>query len=287
MAASTETTGLFKIGAAPVLALLGVTTALVVENDASDDARRLGEWLTEAGLELVTVRPHAGDPLPTNLDGHAALVVLGGHQRAYPDQSGEPGSPWFPALEGLLRVAVGDHVPTLAICLGAQLLARAHGGAVAPAAAGPEIGPRLVARRDAAEHDPLFARVPFAPDVLQWHHDEITELPSEAVLLAASTRYPVQAFRIGDRSWGLQFHIECDAAMVADWASTSEQELAELGQAPEELVAKASAVLIDIEEAWQPFVARFAALALGQLAASRTGPGIRPAGGRTLPLLGQ
>ena len=56
------------------------------------------------------------------------------------------------------------------------------------------------------------------PDVIQWHHDEITELPAGAVLLAASTRYPHQAFRLGDRAWGLQFHIECDPAMIADWA---------------------------------------------------------------------
>ena len=121
-------------------------TALVVENDPTDDARRLGDWLTGAGLALETVRPHAGEPLPESLAGYAAFVVLGGDQHAYPDEAGVAGAPWFAALERLLRRAVRHRVPTLAICLGGQLLATAHGGVVERSAAGPEIGPRLVAR---------------------------------------------------------------------------------------------------------------------------------------------
>lgn len=268
-----------------------MATALVVENDRGDDIRRLGSWLTEAGLELATVRPHAGEPLPP-LDPYAALVVLGGGQRAYPGPAAAPGDTagpprpdrprgaWFGQLEQLLRTAVRHRVPTLGICLGAQLLATAHGGTVAPAAAGPQLGPRLVGRRDAADQDPLFRWVPLAPDVIQWHYDEITELPFGAVLLAAATHYPHQAFRLGDRAWGLQFHIECDPAMVAGWAGAphSAAALAERGRRPEDLVAAAEAVMIDLEEVWQPFAARFAALALGTLEG--------PAAPRRLPLVG-
>ncbi|RKN50919.1 type 1 glutamine amidotransferase [Micromonospora endolithica] len=255
-----------------------MATALVIENDPTDDLRRLGEWLTEAGLDLWVVRPHAGDELPADLEGWSALVVLGGDQQAYPRADGTPGAPWFPALEGLLRKAVRHRVPTLAICLGAQLLATAHAGTVERSPSGPEVGPGVVGRRDAAERDPLFRYVPLIPDVLQWHSDEITELPAAATLLAASTRHPHQAFRLGDRAWGLQFHIECDTAMIADWSSGSEL-LAELGYDPELVVAACDAVMVDVEEVWQPFAARFAALALGELddAATR----------RTLPLLGQ
>src|SRR5207248_2536089 len=144
----------------------------------SSPARRLGGWVTEGGLALEVCRPHAGDPLPEQLDGYAALVVLGGEQPAYPAPDGTPGAPWFPALEGLLRKAVRYEVATLGVCLGGQLLAAALGGTVERSAAGPEIGPRLVARRDAAERDALWAPVPLAPDVLQSHLDEITELPA-------------------------------------------------------------------------------------------------------------
>jgi GMP synthase-like glutamine amidotransferase len=260
-----------------------VGTALVIENDPSDDLRLLGEWLTEAELELTVLRPHAGDPLPETLDGYLALVVLGGDQSAYADAAGSPGAAWFPALEGLLRKAVRNRVPTLGVCLGGQLLATAHGGLVERSTSGPEIGPGLVARRDAADTDPLFRYVPLIPDVIQWHRDEITELPIGAVLLAASSRYPHQAFRLGDRAWGLQFHIESDAAMIADWAASDAAVLAELGYDPEVVVAATADILGDVEEVWQPFAARFAALALGALPnADIPNPGT----GRTLPLLG-
>jgi len=251
--------------------------ALVIENDPTDDARRLGVWLTEAGLELVTLRPYAGDALPADLDGFDAFVVLGGDQHAYPDADGRPGAPWFDDLESLLRKAVRTKVATLGVCLGGQLLAAAHGGMVERSAAGPEIGARLIARRDAAERDPIWKYVPFAPDVLQWHHDEITELPIGAVLLAASTRYPHQAFRLGERAWGVQFHLECDVDMIAAWAATNGDVLADLGLTAAEVVAGSAAVVDDMEEVWQPFAARFAAAARGELVTTQS---------RSLPLLG-
>ncbi|HEX6969691.1 MAG TPA: type 1 glutamine amidotransferase [Micromonosporaceae bacterium] len=255
-----------------------MATALVIENDPTDDVRRLGEWLTEAGLRLRVLRAHAGEPLPRDLDGFAALVVLGGRQSVLPAPDGDPGAPWFPELEGLLRKAVRNRVPTLGICLGAQLLAAAHAGIVERSPSGPEIGPALVGKRDAADNDPLFKWVPMMPDVFQWHQDEIVELPRGAVLLAASTHYPNQAFRLGDRAWGLQFHIECDTDMIATWASASPL-VDEIGADPEALVAACDAVMADVEDVWQPFAVRFAALALGEL-----DDDVRPS--RNLPLLG-
>lgn len=251
----------------------------MIENDPSDDPRRLGEWLTEAGLQLTVLRPYAGDALPETLDDYLALIVLGGDQSVAGD-----GADWFPALEGLLRKAVRNRVPTLGVCLGGQLLANAHGGLVERSTSGPEIGPGLVGKRDAADTDPLFKWVPLLPDVIQWHSDEITELPLSAVLLAASSRFPHQAFRLGERAWGLQFHIECDAEMIAAWTVSDRALLDELGYDPEVVVGAVAEVLADVEEVWQPFAARFAALALGTLPdADIPVPGnIRP-----LPLLGQ
>lgn len=218
----------------------------MIENDPARDARRLGQWLAEAGLTPTTVRPHAGDPVPDNPDGYAAVVVLGG---------GEPDRAWFPAVRTLLRRAVRTRTPTLAVGRGAELLASAHGGVVAPPLAGPARGPALVARRDAAEADPIFARVPFTPDVIQWLDEEITELPAGAELLAASVRYPHQAFRIGPCAWGLHFHIETEPGMLAEWAGPADPEAAQ------RLVAAAEAVDEELAEAWQPFVVRFAGLA--------------------------
>ena len=117
----------------------------------------------------------------------------------------------------------------------------------------------------------------FRSDVIKWHRDEIAELPAGAVLLAASTRYPHQAFRMGDRAWGLQFHIECDADMIASWAADNTSTLADLGTDADSVVAQCAAVLDDIEDVWQPFASRFAAVARGTL-------DVLPA--RSLPLLG-
>jgi len=259
-----------------------VVTALVIENDSSADLRRLGDWLAEAGLGLTVLRPYRGDPLPDTLDGYGAFVVLGGEQHAYPGPDGAPGAAWFPALESLLRKAVRHRVPTLGVCLGSQLLATAHGGVVERSTSGPEIGPALVGKRDAADTDPLFKWVPLMPDVIQWHRDEITELPLNAVLLAASGTYPHQAFRLGDRAWGLQFHIECDAEMIQAWAASDRATIDELGYDEEAVVYHTAAALPDVEEVWQPFAARFASLALGTLPDAD----IPNPTGTTLPLLG-
>lgn len=255
------------------------TTALVIESDPTDDARRLGDWLTDAGLALDVRRAYAGDALPDDLDEFAALVVLGGGQHVYPSADGEPGAAWFPATEGLLRKAVRHKVPTLGVCLGGQLLAQAHGGTVEASPAGPEIGPGLVARRDAAERDVLWSGVPFVPDVLQWHFDEISELPLGATLLATSSRYAHQAFRLGDRAWGTQFHIECDTAQFAGWVDSNRADLADRGIDADTLIGRVDGLMDDLFEVWQPFARRFADLALGRLEpATDTRP--------SLPLLG-
>ena len=247
----------------------------MVENDPTSPLGHLTEWLTDAGLSLEVVRAHAGEPLPGDLAGRAAFVVLGGEQHAYPGPDGTPGAPWFPTLEGLLRRAVRDRVPTLGVCLGAQLLAYAHSGTVEPSPVGPEIGAGLVAKRDAAEADPLFGPVPMLPDVVQWHFDDITELPLGALLLAASTDHPVQAFRLGTSAWGVQFHLEVAQETFASWAAASPE------RAGPEVVARVGALQDDLFEVWHPFATRFASVALGEIAA----PAPQPA--RRLPLFGQ
>jgi GMP synthase-like glutamine amidotransferase len=172
---------------------------LVVQNSASDPVGRLGEWFQTAGLAVDVVE---GPDLPANLDGVPGVVVLGGDMGAHDDDI----APWLPHERALLREAVDREVPTLAICLGAQLLAAATGGRVQPDPDGPEIGAQLVAKRTAASRDPLFAAVPITPDVHQWHYDAITVLPPGAILLASSPRGEHQAFRLGRLSWAVQFH---------------------------------------------------------------------------------
>jgi len=238
--------------------------ALVVTHSQSEGPGTLAQWLPAAGVELDLVSPWQGDKLRGRLDGHDALVVLGGPQSAYDDHS----APWLPATKQLLRTAVSVGLPTLGICLGAQLLAEATGGRVAKGSAGIEAGPRLVAKRDAAWQDPLFDQVPLTPTVVQWHEDAVVELPPAALLLASSSKYVNQAFRVGPCAWGLQFHIETPAAMVRYWGEHYSAAVLAAGLDPRALAERAVAELDEVEACWRPAVERFAALAQGRVRTS-------------------
>jgi GMP synthase-like glutamine amidotransferase len=215
---------------------------LVVEVDPSDPVGRLGDWLTDAGLEFDVVTA------PVALDGYAGLVVLGGPQSANDAE--------LDAHRQLLRDAVTAELPTLGVCLGAQLLAAANGGRVERSADGPEIGAQLVAKRSAAGTDPLFGSLPITPDVLQWHYDAITVLPPGAVHLASSPVCENQAFRLGRLAWGIQFHIETTPEIVRSWAAKDADALGEYDL--DLTLSRAEAAHVDIEEVWRPFLHTFA-----------------------------
>lgn len=241
---------------------------MVIENDRSDDARRLGDWLTDAGLELDIRRPYDGDSLPERLTDHGGLLVLGGPQSAYDTPVEGTNTAWFGSLGGLLRSCVSQGTPVLGVCLGAQLLAHATGGRVARDPDGYDIGPRLVGKRDVAGDDPLFADVPLVPDALECHQDQITALPPGAVVLAASPRTPYEAFRVGERAWGIQFHFECDLPQFTGWLAHHLDDLP-AGVDADDLAAAVDRVLPDMLETWRPMAERFAALVRGEGPARR------------------
>jgi GMP synthase (glutamine-hydrolysing) len=234
-----------------------VARLLVVVPSETDPPGRLGEWLRAAGLELDERHLRAGDPLPADLDGHDGLVVLGGPQSSLDDP---PASPELVGVRALLRRAIDADVPTLAICLGAQLLAAVGGGRTRVGVDGPEVGATLVAKRDAADRDPVFGPVPLSPDVIQWHHDEISELPPGSTLLAGNPHYANQAFRVGRHVYGLQFHIETTPEIVRAWAETDPVGVAASPHDLETLCARATAAHPDVEDVWAPFAGRFADL---------------------------
>ena len=241
----------------PFHKLTSVTRLLVVVPSDTDPPTRLGDWLREAGLELDVRRLSTGEPLPADLTGFDGLLVLGG-----PQSSLDPAevSPELVGVRALLAQAVAADVPTLAVCLGAQLLAQVGGGSTRVGAGGPEVGAALVAKRDAADADPLFGPLPLSPDVLEWHHDEIDRLPPGATLLASNPRYDNQAYRVGQHVYGLQFHIETDEALVRRWAESDAVGVAASGYDVETVCARAAAVHPDLAEVWAPFAARFAGL---------------------------
>ena len=196
--------------------------AIVVEHAEHEGAGLVGEALEAGGLRLEVVRTWAGDPLPTRDGaGYDLVLVLGGPQSAND-----------PALDGeaaLLAASTRAGRPTIGICLGAQLLARGLGACVRRGPA-PEIGIFPIALHEAGKKEPLLAGLDGAP-IFQWHFDTF-DLPDDAVLLASSARYAHQAFRVGARGFGVQFHPECSRAMRVDWATRGADELRAVGVDP-------------------------------------------------------
>lgn len=236
------------------------TRILVVQPDEAVPVGTLGEWLQEAGAEL-DIRVAGTDMLPATTEGYDALLCLGGGMNAFADET----HPWLADIRKLLSTAVGNGVATLGVCLGGQLLAAATGGVVRRGSHGPEAGPKLVSKKDAAWADPLFAEMPLMPDVLEFHRDAIEMLPAAATLLASTPLYPHQAFRVGRRGYGLQFHIETTRDILDTWVARSPDvvEAAKDGAFEPDTVDRMHA---DIEETWRPFAHRFAQLAAGTLA---------------------
>jgi GMP synthase (glutamine-hydrolysing) len=234
-----------------------VNRLLVAVVHETDPLARLGTWLRDAGMELDERHLELGEELPATLDDHDGLVVLGGPQSALdtPEQS-----PELVPVRELLRQALAADFPTLAICLGAQLLAQVGGGKVRTGIDGPEVGATLVAKRDAADSDPVFGPLPLSPDVLQFHHDEIAELPTGATLLASNPFYANQAFRVGRHVYGLQFHIETTPEIIHEWAERDVVGVAASPHDRETICRLSDAAHPHVEEAWAPFAARFADL---------------------------
>ncbi len=180
----------------------------VVQHTVTEGLGLLADWLPAFGVDVHPTHPYLGNRVPPSVEGDA-LIVLGGPMGALDDEA----APWLPSVRELLASAVDDGVPTIGICLGAQLLAVVAGGAVERGQAGPEIG---LGEVTVPTGDELLN--PGVMPVVQWHYDAITNLPESVEVLASNDCYPVQAFRVGEVAWGLQFHVETTAEMVRGWA---------------------------------------------------------------------
>jgi len=146
-----------------------------------------------------------------SLDGYHGLVVLGGPMNV--DQTDE--HPHLETEVRLLADAMDRDLPVLGICLGAQLLAKALGANVGPNPE-KEIGWYEVRPCEAAQDDLLFSHFAPSEQIFQWHGDTF-EIPRGGIRLATAETCENQAFRHGDRSYGLQFHLEVDGPLIERW----------------------------------------------------------------------
>jgi len=183
----------------------------VLRHDAIDHLGVGEQVIRREGLEVEYVDLWRGAPAPRAGD-YDAFIILGGEMNAdeikrYPFLLGE---------RELIRECSAEAVATLGICLGGQLMARAFD---APVSAGDsrEAAFLPVSPTPAARDDPLFSVYRAGDLVLRWHEDAFAVPTGAVLLLEGNSVAPNQAFRMGERSWGVQFHPEVTEELIETW----------------------------------------------------------------------
>jgi GMP synthase (glutamine-hydrolysing) len=189
----------------------GAEPWVVVQHTPTEGPGLLAGVLAECGAPVRVVRLDLGDLLPAASEV-AGVVVMGGPMGVHDTDD----YPWLTAERRWLTTVVDAGRPVLGVCLGSQLLAAALGAAVTTGAT-PEIGIGEVALAAAGRTDPVLGPEGDRLPVVHWHGDTFA-IPDGAVRLASSDRYENQAFRYGDRVYGLQFHLEVDDEVATGWA---------------------------------------------------------------------
>jgi GMP synthase-like glutamine amidotransferase len=206
------------------------------------------------GVDFEIVHTHGGDELPS-LDGYQALIALGGAMNAEDDDN----HPYLADVVTLLQDATARNLPTLGVCLGGQLIARALGARVwqKPSM---EIGYFPIDLTEAGLADPLFRGFDRELMAFQWHEDAF-DLPLGATLLADSTRDTLQAFRYRN-SYGLQFHPEIEPNVIELWTGIdgASLEQATLPTTVQELLDRAHAVERQFSEQTKRLCANWVAI---------------------------
>jgi GMP synthase-like glutamine amidotransferase len=171
----------------------------------------IAEVAGRRGIELRLCHPYRDEPLPPENE-LGGLVVMGGPMGV----SDIVEHPHLARETELIAAMVHSGRPVLGVCLGAQLIAHALGARVYRGERA-EIGLGTVSLTQMGLEDPVLGNlgVEILP-VMHWHQDTF-DLPAQALWLARSELYAHQAFRVGKRAYGLQFHLEVDRDLARAW----------------------------------------------------------------------
>jgi GMP synthase-like glutamine amidotransferase len=199
------------------------------------------EWLAEHGHSLTFTRLFEPAPTFPALAEFDGLLILGGAMSVYDEEN----FPWLRAEKAFLQQVLRAGKITLAICLGAQLVAQALGGEVRPNPE-PEIGYWTVRFSAKALAHPLLRGWPDKAAVLHWHFDTFT-VPPGALRVGMSAGCAAQGFVWGDGIVGLQFHPEMTEAMVEQLIAFEGHERAE----EQEFVQTAAQIRAKLKSGWK------------------------------------
>jgi GMP synthase (glutamine-hydrolysing) len=195
-------------------------TLHVLQHVAMEGPARVAEVARSMGFEVVVHPLHEGAPVPESLRHGDLLLVMGGSMSV--GDVGDARWPFLQAEAELLALLLPTGRPVLGICLGAQLMAHALGARVMPLEVGDppvrhrEVGWGAVTFTAPPDTEASLAGLNGSEVVLHWHGDTF-EIPVGAKVLASTLACRNQMFRFGRRAFGIQFHVEIDAADIRDW----------------------------------------------------------------------
>jgi GMP synthase (glutamine-hydrolysing) len=230
--------------------------AIVQQADAGPGV--FAEEIRARGPVLEEWLPAAGGEPPAEPLSYDAVLALGGAMNV--DEEGE--HPWLRPEKELLSELLARGVPLLGLCLGAQLVAEA-GGASPRRAARPEIGWEPVELTAAGREDPLLGALAPRFEAFQWHSYEFPPPPG-AVELARS-EVCLQACRLGERAWAVQFHPEVSRADALAWIDDyrSDPDAVRIGLDPAPLRAETEAKIAAFNQLGRELCARWLDVAGG------------------------
>jgi GMP synthase (glutamine-hydrolysing) len=212
----------------PLVILKTGTTHDALRSEAGDFEDWILKGVGRPDLEVVVKHTTEVEGLPS--PGTVAGVVITPSHDMVTD---EPA--WLGAVVAWLRAAVEASVPTLGICYGHQLLARALGGQVGYNPRGREVGTVSVELLPDGKADPLLGVMPAVFPVQASHSQSVLVLPEGATPLARSENEENHAFRVGSCAWGLQFHPEFSEAVMRRYIELEADELQGEGLNADEL----------------------------------------------------
>ncbi len=202
--------------------------ALALTHVAFEDIGLIGPILESRGFKIDVVSVPLARMSSLDLISPDLVVILGGPIGVYETDR----YPFLTEEIQAIRERLLAGSPTLGLCLGAQLMARALGASVYPAPE-KEIGFAPLRLSAAGVQSPLSALGGEVP-VLHWHGDTF-DLPAGALHLASTAFCENQAFSIGPKILGLQFHLEVSPADLETWLVGHANELAQAGIDPRDL----------------------------------------------------